>query len=346
MPSPAEKASALARPPHVLVCTELLNRSVFMRVLAPLDVLASSGDAAVSFALERLLSPPMLQGVDVLVLQDSSSAVTLNAIEAAHDAGARVIYDYCDDLLDFPLDAPELGEYFEDPFIRRVVAEQLHAADVVTCDGDAPASLGEVGLGAVPLPWAIPSPDALPPRAEQAGVNVVGILGDASQQDDLALLMPVICAIAETHEVAFDFVGFAPDEFRGLPGVRLLNSLPDYRAHLETLARSGWLFALAPVANDRAALAMNRHLDADFGYAAVPAVYSRAAYRCSIEDGSTGLLAEGTDEWVGAVTRLLDDPALRADVGAAARAAVSGRYSLEAAVAAWRDLLGQATLTR
>ena len=49
-----------------------------------------------------------------------------------------------------------------------------------------------------------------------------------------------------------------------------------------------------------------------------------------IEDGISGFLVKNDDEWITAITQLIDDPLLRASVGDESRARVLSTYSLKA----------------
>ena len=49
-----------------------------------------------------------------------------------------------------------------------------------------------------------------------------------------------------------------------------------------------------------------------------------------IEDGISGFLVKNDDEWITAITRLIDDPLLRASVGDASRDRVLSTYSIKA----------------
>lgn len=59
----------------------------------------------------------------------------------------------------------------------------------------------------------------------------------------------------------------------------------------------------------------------------------------SIADGVNGFLAATPGEWIAALTRLVDDPALRARVGAAGRRTVEERYSARASASAFAEAL-------
>jgi glycosyltransferase involved in cell wall biosynthesis len=63
----------------------------------------------------------------------------------------------------------------------------------------------------------------------------------------------------------------------------------------------------------------------------VPVVASRVGANVDIvRDGEDGLLAGGNAEWVAALERLLQDPALAARLGAAGRRKVEASYSVQA----------------
>ena len=62
----------------------------------------------------------------------------------------------------------------------------------------------------------------------------------------------------------------------------------------------------------------------------LPSVVSgTATHRDVIEDGKTGLFADTREEWVSQLSRLIEDPALRASIGTAAREDVLSRYNLD-----------------
>jgi glycosyltransferase involved in cell wall biosynthesis len=58
-----------------------------------------------------------------------------------------------------------------------------------------------------------------------------------------------------------------------------------------------------------------------------------------VRDGETGFVANTTEEWVSAVRRLADAPALRARLGATGRRLAETEYSVPAAAARWADAL-------
>jgi glycosyltransferase involved in cell wall biosynthesis len=59
-----------------------------------------------------------------------------------------------------------------------------------------------------------------------------------------------------------------------------------------------------------------------------------------IRDGENGLLATTQEEWLDALTRLLDDPELRRRIGEAARRDAVAKYSTKAIAAEYRRVLG------
>ena len=78
----------------------------------------------------------------------------------------------------------------------------------------------------------------------------------------------------------------------------------------------------------------------------LPAVASRAGDHPEIvHDGRDGMLAESNDAFVAAIERLLGDPALRARMGAEARATVEERYSIHVVAPRLAALLHQAAET-
>jgi hypothetical protein len=68
----------------------------------------------------------------------------------------------------------------------------------------------------------------------------------------------------------------------------------------------------------------------------IPAVCSAVGgSREAVRHGDNGYLVSTEDEWMDALVRLIDDPALRRRLGAAGRATVLDRYASERSAAAF-----------
>jgi glycosyltransferase involved in cell wall biosynthesis len=73
---------------------------------------------------------------------------------------------------------------------------------------------------------------------------------------------------------------------------------------------------------------------------AIPVVASPVGANVEVIDhGVSGMLASTTSEWIDAISRLVDDAGLRAQLGASARATVEARYSAASAEARLCELL-------
>src|SRR5262249_27262790 len=76
----------------------------------------------------------------------------------------------------------------------------------------------------------------------------------------------------------------------------------------------------------------------EYGWLGAPGVYSRiVTYERVVEDGVNGLLANGPEEWEAALVRLIEDPALRARLGTAARATVDACWRLSRHAHEWPE---------
>jgi len=74
----------------------------------------------------------------------------------------------------------------------------------------------------------------------------------------------------------------------------------------------------------------------------VPVVASPVGVNIEIVNGSLcGSLASSLEEWQGALQKILSSGALRHELGAAGRAAVEQRYSLQVQASVWANILKQ-----
>jgi glycosyltransferase involved in cell wall biosynthesis len=161
------------------------------------------------------------------------------------------------------------------------------------------------------------------------GVVIVYGSGTKTHDADFACAAPALLEVMRARgQVRLRVVGElklagAFDEFGAR--VERLPAVP-YAAYLGLLAAGD--ISIAPL---EATLFNDAKSNIKFLEAAILGVASvcspRASFLPVVIDGETGLLAEGDAAWRDTLLRLIDDPALRARLGAASRAAALARYA-------------------
>ncbi len=163
-----------------------------------------------------------------------------------------------------------------------------------------------------------------------------------------------------THDVDFlevaDALAYVLDKY---PEVELWlvgpltisSSLESYGERIRkfpVLDWSGWFelenkmdIALAPLELDNIFCRAKSEIKfVEAGVVGVPIVASEIdPYRDSMTHGTDGLLARSMQDWIGALSSLIENPELRREMGVRARATVSQRYSLQARAADLRLIL-------
>jgi sugar transferase (PEP-CTERM/EpsH1 system associated) len=142
--------------------------------------------------------------------------------------------------------------------------------------------------------------------------------------------------LARRPGTRFALVGRKPSaavrQLAGLPGIDLVGQVPDVRPHLASAS-----VALMPLRIARGV--QNKVLEAlAMGKAVVASPEAIEGIRA--EPGVHLLAASTVEEWVVAVTRLLDDPDLRRRLGTAGRAFVEEAHDWGCCLAPFATLLG------
>jgi glycosyltransferase involved in cell wall biosynthesis len=121
--------------------------------------------------------------------------------------------------------------------------------------------------------------------------------------------------------VRFEFVGWMPDGLERAPNVTLAPHVDGYERYAAYVASRRWDIGLAPIAGTRFDSFKTDVKYREYGAMGTPAVYGAGPpYDDVVVDGTNGVLA-GPDAgaWVAAIASLVDDPARRARIAAAAR---------------------------
>jgi hypothetical protein len=157
-----------------------------------------------------------------------------------------------------------------------------------------------------------------------------------------ALLEPVVKHLARRYagRIAFEFVGWMPDELADVPGVTLLPHVPDYDRYLAFKISRRWDIGLAPLVGSAFDACKTSVKYREYGGCRVAGVYGNAApYIDDVVDGRTGMLADHRpDAWIATLERLIDSAALRDTIAANAHADVEARFSQRASVRRWLEI--------
>jgi len=298
--------------------------SAHLRLVRPLTHPALAGRVDVTWG--RRFEP---HNVDAVVLDRLwRPDVTLDQVEgliaAVRGAGAGLIYALDDNLLDLPAERRDWPTEAHLEIVRRL----LGAADgVLVCSPALAERVKPFNANLEVLPNALDErllgPAGPPPLDTPFGARplVIGYMGTATHDDDLALVLPPLSAVCRRHagRVVVELVGVVgrPATRRalaeaGLP-LRFAAPRPGEREYPLFMTwftrRTAWDIAIAPLRDTpfRRCKSDLKHLD----YCAIGAagVYSRvAAYAGSVRDGETGLLVENTSEaWEAALEALITD---------------------------------------
>jgi glycosyltransferase involved in cell wall biosynthesis len=175
---------------------------------------------------------------------------------------------------------------------------------------------------------SVVDPDRYAPRAgpREAGPWRIGWIGSPATVHYLRALGTVLQALAarQTFELVCVGGGMVP-----LQGVR--TEARAWDADTEAAEIGRFDIGVMPLADGEWERGKCGYKIIQYMACGVPVVASRVGANVDIvRDGEDGLLAGGNAEWVAALERLLQDPALAARLGAAGRRKVEASYSVQA----------------
>jgi glycosyltransferase involved in cell wall biosynthesis len=178
--------------------------------------------------------------------------------------------------------------------------------------------------------------DRYPPRRHDgaAGPVVIGWSGSPTTVEDLCHIEGALRRVAAAADVEFRVMGGEVD----LPGLPVTTT--GWSADREVGELRGYDVGIMPLPNDpwrQGKCGMKALLYMAVG---VPVVASPVGLNTAIvRDGVNGFLAEGEDEWVEKLLRLVHDVGLRRQLGAAGRATVEAEYCPRVQVPRVLDIL-------
>lgn len=165
-------------------------------------------------------------------------------------------------------------------------------------------------------------------------------MGGDSHAPDFEPLVPLLVEVLQLYDerLRFKSIGMQPaPELRELPNVQAIPFQFAYPAYAEFVQRQQFDLAIAPLADNPFNRCKSSMKYLEYSALGVPGVYSRIPpYAGLITEGVNGLLASDLSEWRQAIYRLIEDPKLRSEIGAAAQDSVRKNWLLGDHAAEWQ----------
>ena len=295
----------------------------------------------------RLRSLHVVRDFDAVLVYREAALVGPELIErwVAH-TGKPVIYQL-DDPLYIPYSSPWSGWFSYLKFFGKV-RRIMRLSTTVIVNSRHHREYAEQHNANV---WQIPSVvDAdvyrREPRPAGDGPVCVGWSGSPSTVDNLALIAEPLRALSQRDDVGLRVIGATDPPLPGTP----VTATP-WRAETEVRDLSTLDVGLLPVPLNE----WNRRKFfmklVQYMTLGIPAVCTPLGSNPDVvEHGRTGFLADTPEEWLGHLTTLVEDGALRAEMGARAAEVAAERYTLQAnaerIVAAFRSAQPSAATAR
>jgi len=175
----------------------------------------------------------------------------------------------------------------------------------------------------------VPTPvdtDARHPReSRRPGPVVIGWLGSETTAPYLGLIDEALARVSEESDVIVRVVGGTYEN----AGLRRLE-VSEFALEREQSDLEGFDIGILPEPDDDWTRGKGGYKALLYMAAGIPVIASRVGVNTDIvSDAETGFCVSTTEEWIAALRRLVADPALRERMGAAGRARVVDRYSIQ-----------------
>lgn len=167
---------------------------------------------------------------------------------------------------------------------------------------------------------------------------VIGWLGTGAGLEYFSLVGEALQKISARYRIRLRLVTLLTGPSYVLDGVKV--ELVDWALQNESRDMNQFDLAInplfdAPWEHGKCSLKLLQYMAAG-----LPTVSSRSGMNSEvIEEGVDGFLAQGTDEWVDKLSRLIEDPSLRKKMGRAAREKVTRDFSLKKMAVTLADIL-------
>jgi glycosyltransferase involved in cell wall biosynthesis len=274
----------------------------------------------------RLGQLARLRRFDAVVVQKSLLTVGVRGLDLLADAGARRLVVDVDDAVHLcpPHRLPGWMRLIED---ATQPARLIARAEAIVAGSEAlAAAIRPLNPEVAVVPTSVDTDRLVPAPEKRGALPVIGWIGSPSTAGYLEALASILRRLASTSPFLLRVIGAQPPllpgvdvEIRPWDADREVADLQTFDVGIMPLPDTPW-------ARGKCGLKAIQYLAAG-----IPAVCSPVGAASEIvRHGDDGFLAGTPGEWEAALRALLDDPALRARLGASGRRRVEERYSVRA----------------
>lgn len=330
---------------RVLAILDRLIPSSIIGVVRPLLALQKSGEIQFRLAYTGFYKEKDISNSDIVVLCRNTRPDDLKILYYIKKYEKKFIYDIDDNFFDLSLDT-QLGMYHRHPGHLYVLRTMLNYADCIRVYSEPMREIAEkINPNHVMKVKSYFDLSMLennaPKRHDKIKIVYATSRGNA---DPLAqICVSAIKKVLEKYSDTVEYYafGFIPEALKGYPNVFKLNYIHNYAEYIKFFYEQGFDIGLAPGIDDRFHNSKTNNKFREYGAMQVCGIYSDVQiYRECIEDHEEGILVQNTTEdWVSAITELLENESLRKKIRHNALEKVRNDYSLENTLNDWRSAL-------
>ena len=303
-----------------------------MNVVRPLLRLQKAGTIQLRVTLEFTAQSSELDNCDLVVFCRNTDPRYFTLLDELLARGIPYIYDLDDNLFEVPLDS-DVGKYHQAPEQKEMLSRYLiHATWIRVYSQSLLEKIKAINENiermVPPLDW-----DLINPRPEKKNSPITIVYATSRKDDSLSKIFTnAIRQIVDKYgnKVAVFFLGYIPPDLRKIENIRHLPFISDYSRYLGRFSKSGYDIGLAPLVDDEFHKDKTNNKYREYAACGICGIYSNVpVYSECVNDQQTGLLVGNTmEEWVNAISQLVEDSNLREQIRESAFLDVKKTYSL------------------
>lgn len=275
----------------------------------------------------------------------------LTRARAEHKA---VIYEIDDLLLELPDEHPDRPTDYYTPALFSILQAIIEADLVTVTTPTLQAYLRSFNPNIALLPnylddqtWELKEPASHPALGVEHWPVVIGFMGSNTHLPDLSSILPALENLIQRYseKLRLRFWGGQPPEaLGGFPNVEWTPlTLSNYVEFAAFFSQQECDIFLAPLVDSLFNRCKSAIKFLEYSSLGIPGVYSRITpYEQVIQDGLNGFLASTAPEWEQKLTRLIEEPALRSQMGQNAQQTVRQEWLLSQNAYRWQEAYHQA----